>query len=124
MQDRAIEEVALMTGHATYSLVNSAPQPYYVIQAAAEGIVADMAEAESPEVPVEAQDMPEIPLAPPSDRDADDESEDWEPPEEENVGQWSPPRLDPRAATGQDIIPEEEDARLLELLRAQVWALS
>ena len=104
--------------------MNGAPQPYHAIQAAEEGIAADRAEAESPEVPVEAQGMSEIPSAPPSDGDAGDESEEWEPPEEENVGQWSPPRLDPRAATGQDIITEEEDARLLELLRAQVWALS
>ncbi len=48
------------------------------------------------------------------------ETEEEEEPEEENVGQWSPRPLDAEHVVGQDVIPEEEDARLLELLRAQV----
>lgn len=51
---------------------------------------------------------------------ADMELDDDEEPEEENTGQWSPRPLDPEHVAGQDVIPEEEDARLLELLRAQV----
>ena len=51
----------------------------------------------------------------------DEEDEDEEEPQEENVGQWSPRALDPEhVQSSEDVIPDEEDARLLELLRAQV----
>lgn len=40
---------------------------------------------------------------------------------EENVGQWSPPPVDPAlVGVGQDVVHEDDDARMLELLRAQV----
>lgn len=48
------------------------------------------------------------------------EEEEYEEPEEENVGQWSPRPLEPEHVVGQDVIPEEEDARLLDLLRKKV----
>ena len=54
-----------------------------------------------------------------------DQDEEPEEEQEENTGQWSPRALEPvHVPLGQDVIPEEEDARLLELLRAQVrrWA--
>ena len=50
-----------------------------------------------------------------------DQDEETEEEQEENTGQWSPRALEPEhVPLGQDVIPEEEDARLLELLRAQV----
>ncbi len=51
------------------------------------------------------------------------EEDEYEEPEEENVGQWSPRPLEPEHVVGQDVIPEEEDARLLDLLRKKVGAL-
>ncbi|EIE19628.1 hypothetical protein COCSUDRAFT_67727 [Coccomyxa subellipsoidea C-169] len=48
------------------------------------------------------------------------EEDEYEEPEEENVGQWSPRPLEPEHVVGQDVIPEEEDARLLDLLRKKV----
>jgi len=36
------------------------------------------------------------------------------------TGQWSPKPLDAEHVAGQEVIPEEEDMRLLELQRAQV----
>lgn len=48
------------------------------------------------------------------------EEDEYEEPEEENVGQWSPRALEPEHVVGQDVIPEEEDARLLDLLRKKV----
>lgn len=42
-------------------------------------------------------------------------------PREENVGQWSPAPLDPEAIPpGADVVHEDDDTRLLELMRAQV----
>ncbi|KAG1678419.1 hypothetical protein FOA52_015186 [Chlamydomonas sp. UWO 241] len=38
----------------------------------------------------------------------------------ESDGRWSPPPVDRVLVSGQDIIPEEEDARQLEMLRQQV----
>ncbi len=65
--------------------------------------------------------MPPPPPRPPrGEPDLAGGGEEEEEPEEENTGQWSPAPLDPEQVQGQDIIPEEEDARLLELLRAQV----
>ncbi len=37
-----------------------------------------------------------------------------------NAGQWSPRPLDAEHVAGQEVIPEEDDMRLLELLRAQI----
>ena len=42
--------------------------------------------------------------------------------EEENTGQWSPAPLPTAMVAGQDVISEEDDLRLLELLRQQVCA--
>eukprot|EP00208_Stichococcus_sp_RCC1054_P002856 CAMPEP_0206140744 /NCGR_PEP_ID=MMETSP1473-20131121/10524_1 /ASSEMBLY_ACC=CAM_ASM_001109 /TAXON_ID=1461547 /ORGANISM="Stichococcus sp, Strain RCC1054" /LENGTH=711 /DNA_ID=CAMNT_0053535011 /DNA_START=336 /DNA_END=2471 /DNA_ORIENTATION=+ len=40
---------------------------------------------------------------------------------EENVGQWSPPPVDPAMiGVGQDVVHEDDDRRILDLLRAQV----
>ena len=46
--------------------------------------------------------------------------EESEEEEEENVGQWSPEPLDPRLVGTQDVIHEDDDLRMLTLLRAQV----
>ena len=40
--------------------------------------------------------------------------------EEENTGQWSPAPLPTAMVVGQDVVSEEDDLRLLELLRQQV----
>ena len=66
--------------------------------------------------------MPPPPPRQPREAAAEPDLDEEEEPEEENTGQWSPQPLDPEQVQGQDIIPEEEDARLLELLRAQVGA--
>ena len=42
---------------------------------------------------------------------------------ESNIGQWSPEPLDQAQIGGRDVIPEEDDLRMLNLLRAQVTAL-
>lgn len=48
------------------------------------------------------------------------EPEESEEEEEENVGQWSPEPLDARLVGTQDVIHEDDDLRMLTLLRAQV----
>ena len=56
-------------------------------------------------------------MAPEAALDTDSEGSDLE----ENVGQWSPPPLDmAMVTTGQDVVHEDDDTRLLDLLRAQV----
>ena len=40
--------------------------------------------------------------------------------EEENTGQWSPRPLAAAVVAGQDVVAEDDDRRLLDLLRAQV----
>lgn len=53
--------------------------------------------------------------------EADDWDGDGSPREEENTGQWSPAPLDPEAIpSGADVVHEDDDSRLLELMRAQV----
>ncbi|BDA46670.1 probable cactin [Coccomyxa sp. Obi] len=59
-------------------------------------------------------------LEPAEPKQVEPEEEEYEEPEEENVGQWSPRPLEPEHVVGQDVIPEEEDARLLDLLRKKV----
>ena len=49
-----------------------------------------------------------------------DEEEEFSEDDEPNVGQWSPPPLDPKHVAGRDVIPEAEDEALLNLLRKQV----
>ena len=49
----------------------------------------------------------------------EEESEEGE---EENVGQWSPEPLDARHVGSQDVIHEDDDMRMLALLRSQVTA--
>ena len=44
--------------------------------------------------------------------------------EEENVGQWSPEPLDPKLVGNQDVIHEDDDMRMLALLRAQVTVMA
>ena len=44
--------------------------------------------------------------------------------EEENTGQWSPRPLPAAVVAGQDVVGEDDDRRLLDLLRAQVRPLS
>ena len=46
--------------------------------------------------------------------------EESEEEEEENVGQWSPEPLDARHVGSQDVIHEDDDMRMLALLRSQV----
>ena len=48
--------------------------------------------------------------------------EESEEEEEENVGQWSPEPLDARHVGSQDVIHEDDDMRMLALLRSQVTA--
>ena len=48
------------------------------------------------------------------------EEEEEEEEEEENVGQWSPAPLDAQHVGGQDVVHEDDDQRLLDLLRKQV----
>jgi len=48
----------------------------------------------------------------------DEEEEEEE--EEENVGQWSPAPLDAQHIGNQDVVHEDDDQRLLDLLRKQV----
>ena len=50
-----------------------------------------------------------------------DEEEEEE--EEENVGQWSPVPLDAQHIGNQDVVHEDDDQRLLDLLRKQVSAV-
>lgn len=59
-------------------------------------------------------------LEPAEPKQMEPEEEEYEEPEEENVGQWSPRPLEPEHVVGQDVIPEEEDTRLLDLLRKKV----
>lgn len=49
-----------------------------------------------------------------------EEEEEFLEDDEPNVGQWSPPPLDPKHVAGRDVIPEAEDEALLNLLRKQV----
>jgi hypothetical protein len=52
--------------------------------------------------------------------EADDWDEDGGSPREENTGQWSPEPLGAALIPpGADIVHEDDDARLLELMRAQ-----
>lgn len=48
------------------------------------------------------------------------EEEEEEEEEEENVGQWSPAPLDAQHIGNQDVVHEDDDQRLLDLLRKQV----
>ena len=48
------------------------------------------------------------------------EEEEEEEEEEENVGQWSPAPLDAHHIGNQDVVHEDDDQRLLDLLRKQV----
>ena len=48
------------------------------------------------------------------------EDEEEEEEEEENVGQWSPVPLDGQHIGTQDVVHEDEDQRLIDLLRKQV----
>ena len=48
------------------------------------------------------------------------EEEEEEEEEEENVGQWSPAPLDAQHSGNQDVVHEDDDQRLLDLLRKQV----
>lgn len=48
------------------------------------------------------------------------EEEEEEEEEEENVGQWSPVPLDAQHIGNQDVVHEDEDQRLIDLLRKQV----
>lgn len=48
------------------------------------------------------------------------EEEEEEEEEEENVGQWSPVPLDAHHIGNQDVVHEDDDQRLLDLLRKQV----
>ena len=48
------------------------------------------------------------------------EEEEDEEEEEENVGQWSPAPLDAQHVGSQDVVHEDDDQRLLDLLRKQV----
>lgn len=43
--------------------------------------------------------------------------------EEENVGQWSPVPLDAQHIGNQDVVHEDDDQRLIDLLRKQVKLL-
>ena len=85
---------------------------------AMEGIAGDLATAgadSEPDMAAEAQ----LAAAVPVDRDSGSESE-----EEENTGQWSPRPVPAAVVAGQDVVAEDDDRRLLELLRAQVCCLS
>lgn len=81
------------------------------MEEAVEGMAEDLAHpaGEAPETEVEAQ------LAAVTALDSGSDSE-----EEENTGQWSPRPLAAAVVAGQDVVGEEDDRRLLELLRAQV----
>lgn len=48
------------------------------------------------------------------------EEEEEEGEEEENTGQWSPVPLDAQHIRNQDVVHEDEDQRLIDLLRKQV----
>lgn len=74
------------------------------------------------ELPDEEQLLAEEAAAAATERRPPEEPDemDYEEPEEENVGQWSPRPLEPEHVVGLDVIPEEEDARLLDLLRKKV----
>ena len=48
------------------------------------------------------------------------EEEEEEEEEEENIGQWSPAPLDAHHIGNQDVVHEDDDQRLLDLLRKQV----
>ena len=48
------------------------------------------------------------------------EEDEEEEEEEENTGQWSPVPLDAQHIGNQDVVHEDEDQRLIDLLRKQV----
>lgn len=96
----------------------ASPAEVAPIADAMEGISGDLASAgadSEPETAAEAQ----LAAAVAVDGDSGSESE-----EEENTGQWSPRPLPAAVVAGQDVVAEDDDRRLLELLRAQVCCLS
>ena len=100
------------------SLLRQAPIAHPLCLQAPDGDAADTADDVAAAVDADEEAAAAAPAA--AAAAPQEEEEEFSEDDEPNVGQWSPPPLDPKHTAGRDVIPEAEDEALLNLLRKQV----